>query len=298
MKKNLTEKLNDINSIFDTEYLVQENVNSEVVKDYYRSNKLSYRIFHNWGAFLHMGISRDGVYKNLDLLEQVKEVEKNMKSMDAKKVLELGAGRGANSFFLSMRNPNESFYALDFSTPPIKKYLRNNLIFNFSDFHDLSIFEDNFFDIIFAIETVCHSSNKEVVLSEAYRKLKKRGVFIIFDGYLNKERNLLSEEQKKTCVLIEKGMAVNEFESLESFNRKIKKTGFTILQEENLSEHILPTLYKFEKMAERFFKNKLRRKLLTFILPEKVIRNSLSGYLMPNFIQEKIGFYIKHVLQK
>ena len=93
-------------------------------------------------------------------------------------------------------------------------------------------------------------------------------------------------------------MAVDEFETLQSFNKKIAKVGFTILQEENLSQNILPTLYKFEKMAKKFFKNKFLQKLLIFIFPEKVIRNSLSAYLMPNFIEEKIGLYVKHILQK
>lgn len=298
MKKSLADKLNDVSSALNIEYLLKENESADIIKDYYRTNKISYRLFHNWSGFLHMGISKNGVYKKLDLLEQPKEVEQYIKSLDAKNILELGAGRGANSFFLAERNPTITFYAIDFSTSPIKKYIRKNLTFNFADYHNLSIFDDNFFDVIFAIETVCHSDKKEVVLREVYKKLKKGGVFIIFDGYLSKDRNLLNEEQKTTCVLIEKGMAINEFESLESFNKKVISTGFTVLKEENLSENILPTLLRFEKMANKFFKNKFLQKILTFIFPEKVIRNSISGYLMPNFIEEKIGFYIKHVLQK
>lgn len=298
MKKNLVDKLNEINSCLDTKYLLHESENLDVVKDYYTTNKISYRLFHNWGGFLHMGISQNGIYKKTDLLEQVLDVEKYIKSVDAKNILELGAGRGANSFYLSKNNPSVTCYAIDISTSPINKYKRENLIFNFADYHNLSIFQDDFFDIIFAVETICHSNDKEVVLREAYKKLKKGGVLSIFDGYLNNDKNLLNEEQKLASVLIEKGMAVDEFETLQSFNKKIANVGFTILREENLSQNILPTLYKFERMAKKFFKNKFLRKLLILIFPEKVIRNSLSAYLMTNFIEEKIGLYIKHILQK
>ena len=74
MKKSLADKLNDINSTFDTKYLLQEKEDLNVVKDYYKINKISYRLFHNWNGFLHMGISRNGIYKKTNLLEQVKEV--------------------------------------------------------------------------------------------------------------------------------------------------------------------------------------------------------------------------------
>jgi len=298
MEKKLADKLNEINSCFDTKYLLHESENLDVIKDYYTTNKISYRLFHNWSGFLHMGISKNGIYKEIDLLEQVREVEKYIKSLNAKNILELGAGRGANSFYLSKNNPSVTCYAIDISTSPINKYKRENFVFNFANYHNLSIFQDDFFDIIFAVETICHSNSKEVVLREAYKKLKKGGVFIIFDGYLNNDKNLLNEEQKLASTLIEKGMAVDEFETLKSFNKKISDVGFVILQEENLSQNILPTLYKFEKMAKKFFKNKFLQKLLIFIFPEKVIRNSLSAYLMPNFIKEEIGLYIKHVLQK
>jgi len=298
MKKSLADKLNDINSTFDTKYLLQEKEDLNVVKDYYKINKISYRLFHNWNGFLHMGISRNGIYKKTNLLEQVKEVEKYIKSINAKNILELGAGRGANSFYLSKNNPSVTCYAIDVSTSPINKYKRENFVFNFADYHNLSIFQDDFFDIIFAVETICHSNSKEIVLREVYKKLRKGGIFIIFDGYLNNDKNLLNEEQKLASTLIEKGMAVDEFETLQSFNKEIVNAGFFTLKEENLSQNILPTLYKFEKMAKIFFENKYLRKILTFIFPEKVIRNSFSGYLMPTSIEEGIHLYIKHILQK
>ena len=298
MKKSLADKLDDINSTFDTKYLLQEKEDLSVVKDYYKTNKVSYRLFHNWSGFLHMGLSENGTYKETDLLEQVKEVERYTKSLNAKNVLELGAGRGANSFYLSNKNPSVNCYAIDLSTSPIKKYRNKNFIFNFADYHNLSIFEDNFFDIIFAIETMCHSNSKEIVLQEVYKKLKKGGIFIIYDGYLNKDKNLLNEEQKMASTLIEKGMAVDKFETLQSFNEKIASVRFTVLEEKNLSRNILPTLYRFEKLAKKFFKYRFLKKMLTLIIPEKVIRNSFSGYLMPNFIEEEIGLYVKHILQK
>lgn len=298
MKNSLSEKINEINYVFDTRYLEQENEDINVIKDYYKTNKITYRLFHNWSGFLHMGISKNNTYDESDLLEQVKEVENYVKSINAKNILELGAGRGANSFYLSKNNPSVNCYAIDISTSPIKQYNSKNLVFNIADYHNLSIFDDNYFDIIFAIETICHSDKKEIVLQEVYKKLKKGGVFIIYDGYLSKDKNLLSDEQKIASKLIEKGMAVNQFDTLQSFNVKIKNIGFAVLEEKNLSQNILPTLFKFERLASKFFKYKFLQKLLKAILPEKVIRNAFSGYLMPNLIEDEIALYIKHILKK
>lgn len=295
---SLEEKVTDIQARFDINYLLQEVEDSSVIKKYYQTNKLTYRLFHNWTGFLHMGISEDNVYKKSDLLAQAQEIDQYIKSQKAQNVLELGSGRGANSFYLAKNNPETTFHTIDLSTTPLPRYHHPHITFHLADYHDLSIFEDNSFDIVFAIETVCHSEHKNIVLHEIYKKLKPGGLVIIYDGYLNREKSLLTPKQRIATVLIEKGMALNQSETLKSFQKSIKKSRFTIQEEENLSINVLPTMHRFERKAYKFFHYTLLRKILTKLLPETVIRNSFAGYLMPSSIKEGIYVYIKHILRK
>lgn len=69
---NLSEYLRLVNSSFQTDKLIKEKQKSDEIRNYYLTNHLAYFIFHNRKGFMHMGISRNGVYKEEDLLEPLK----------------------------------------------------------------------------------------------------------------------------------------------------------------------------------------------------------------------------------
>jgi ubiquinone/menaquinone biosynthesis C-methylase UbiE len=298
MKSILENKLATIEQVLDTRYLLNQSEDRNVIQRYYRMNRLAYKLFHNWGGFLHMGISHNGIYKKDDLLEQVREVEKWIRSIGAQSVLEIGSGHGANSFYLANRNPNVHFLAVDLSTKPLPMSEPNNLRCDLGDYDNLSQYEDRSFDVIFAIETICHSTQKEIVFREMYKKLKTGGTLIVFDGYLAYQKSLLTESQRLAATLIAKGMAVDEFESIDQVEQKMTGGGFQIMDTKDLSQLILPTLYKFERLAKIFFEYTLLRKIMTVLLPEVCIRNSLSAYLMSTFVTDGHAVYIQHVLKK
>ena len=83
------------------------------------------------------------------------------------------------------------------------------------------------------------------------------------------------------------------------FEQKITKGNmWEVVERQDFSQQILPSLYRFERMAKVFFYNKFIAKVLIKLLPEMFICNALSGYLMPNLIESKVAVYYKHVLQK
>lgn len=293
---DLSSKIKKIKKVIDFDYILNEKENSEKIREYYIANKIAYKIFHNTSSYLHMGISQNDEFKMNDLEKQLRTINKLIKKTNSKNILELGYGHGANSYYLAKKNKELNFQAIDLSTKPSRKFTHlKNVNFDLGDYHNLEKYPDNSFDVVFAIETLCHSNKKELVLTQVFNKLKKGGLFIIYDGYLNKEK--LTEEEKIACILAEKGMAVDEFEMLPSFEEKAKKQ-FQLIQTENLSEFILPTLLKFERLAQHFYKHKWLGKFISEILSEKIIRNTFSAYLMPNLIKEKIAVYYLHVLQK
>ena len=293
--KTISEKIKEIKKVIDINYLINEHQNIKVLKDYYVRNKIAYLLFHNRQSFLHMGISHDGRYLNRDLYVQLKEIEKIIHLNGSKKVLELGFGHGANTNYLAKKHTDIQFDAIDISTRPFEKYIRSNTNFMLGDYHYLDHLTDDSYDVIFAIETICHSTNKKKVFDQVCKKLKKRGIFIVYDGYLNK-RNL-SDEENLSCILVKKGMAVDSFEHLNDVEGYMKEY-FHIQESVDLSVNILPTLYRFERLAKYFYRIPFVAKLFIKLLPEKFIRNTFSAYLMTNLVKEKIAVYYKHLLVK
>src|SRR3989344_9592833 len=235
-RSEIDKKLNKIKSVFNIKDILKNDINRASIKNYYNTNKIPYSIFHTKTGFIHMGISKDGKYKEENLLEAARTVESYLKK-SSKRVLELATGRGANSVYLAKKHPNINFYGIDISKGQLdyafkKASKLNNLHPEFGDYHDLKKFDDASFDIVFVIEALCHSTKKEEVLNQVYRVLRKGGIFIIFDGYQNK--NNLSENEKIALKLTEIGMAVKKFESYNSFIGKVKKNKFkTILEEDD-----------------------------------------------------------------
>jgi ubiquinone/menaquinone biosynthesis C-methylase UbiE len=297
--KELERKLNDISEIINIENLLKERNTEEIVKSYYKINKLAYRVFHNSKGYLHMGISSDGKYSHSDLEIPLLEIEQLIKDDKAEKVLELASGHGANTVFLARRNPDVEFSATDLSTKPKSKFYKlKNTDFVYGDFHNLEQYEDNIFDLVFIMEALCHSNNKKKVLEEISRILKVGGKVVIYDGYFGKDYGELSEFEKTASILTSTGMAVGKFGNLKRFEEDIHISGFEIIHSENLSRKIIPTVRRFERLSSIFFRNKTFGKIVKKFLPDMFVRNSVSGYLMPVLLDAGIAVYYKYVLEK
>ncbi len=286
---DLATKLRMIGEIFSTQHLLNLPIDEEYVKKYYWINKIPYTIFHNLGNAVHMGISRDGHYKEDDLLEQARYVERHIASRNATNVLELGGGRGINSIYLAKRNSGAHFTSLDFSgaQTSIARKLGKGVV-NFTpisgSFQDLSEFEANSFEVVFAVETLCHSLDKGLMLSQAARVLAPDGMLIVFDGYRGNLSNV-SPDERTAVTLVEKGMAVAQFEEYEDFCSKAQRSGLRVIEQENLSQFVVPTMQRFEHLAGKFFRRPVRARMVSKLLPPAFAYNAVSGFLMPTLMQ-------------
>lgn len=301
---SLKTKLEKIKLIFDVDKVVHIRTDIYSIAKYYRINQLAYSIFHNKDGFVHMGISRNGSYNKNDLTEQPKIVQKYITSLKAENILELATGKGASSDYLARNNPNIKFCAIDLPNGQLDAAFKkakklNNFFPKEGDFHNLGTYKSKFFDIVFVFESLCHSTNKTKVLREVKRILKDTGVFIIIDAYLAKPVAGYQKEEILAKNLVEKGMLVEDFEFYGKFKKTIDSEGFKILDEEDASELIMPTLKRFEHQASLLFSlPKLFTKKVIKILPHELVNNAVSGYLMPNLIEEKIAKYTILVLGK
>ena len=294
MNELLKEKLNKIERIFNIQKLMAVNADNSYIRSYYLKNKIPYTLFHTKQNFVHMGVSRDGTFKKSDLLEPAKFVGRYISEQNALSILELATGRGANSFWLAKENPDSNFFGIDLSEGQLSFALKaaekySNFQVEIGDFHNLKQFKDNFFDIIFIVEALCYSSSTEKVLSEVQRVLKNGGHFIVFDGYLGDKS--LSEDEKVAAKITEHGMAVAEFLKYQDLKQIALDLGLAVVEEEDLSQFVIPTMRRFERLAESFFKRPLIGRCIAQLLPQEFVNNSVSGMLMPVLFEEKVFEY-------
>lgn len=294
---SISDKINNIRKLKNFNYLLNEKQDKNKIKDYYNTNKLAYLLFHNNLGYLHMGISDNNRYHKSDLLAQVRIIEKKIENPSVFKILELGYGRGANLYNLARAFPQKKFTGIDLSTEPLKKYRIDNTDFIKKDYDDLSFLEKDF-NLVFAIETLCHSTSLANSIKEIYSIMKSGAKLIIFDGYYLKGFDSLDKDTKDACRLAERGMAVDHFHELRDLRIEAERIGLKIINEVNFSDNILPSLFRFEKLAKIYFQNPILSKLARYLFPEMFIRNSLSGYLMPELIKSEVAGYYMHILQK
>lgn len=93
-------------------------------------------------------------------------------------------------------------------------------------------------------------------------------------------------------------MAVSKFENYSDFKRKIELSQFVIDFEEDVSFFIMPTLIKFEKLANAFFSHPRFGKIIAKLFPKEFVYNAVAGYLMPNVIKSGIGCYYITILKR
>jgi ubiquinone/menaquinone biosynthesis C-methylase UbiE len=295
-------KLNKIKNVFDIEKVLSAPTDVKSIAKYYKINIIPYSIIYRGNDFIHTALSKNNVYdRENDILEQARIVEGYF-DKDTKRVLELATGRGANSFYLSEKHPEFEFVGLDLpdgqASFAIKKSKKTK---NFrvveGDFHDLSQFPENHFDIGFIVEALCHSSDKAKVLREVRRVLKPGGRFIIFDAY-TKDRKL-TETEITIKKLVERGMAVPDFPFISDFKKIINDSGFRIVKEEDLSPMTIPTFKRIEKYANRFFNfRRPIQKAIVKIFPPIFLYNAISGYLLKDSIESELSRYMLFVIEK
>ena len=302
LSQTIDQKLRQIERVFDINPLLALQPDKKYIQKYYRANKLAYSLFHTKTGIIHMGISRTGSFNEDDLLEAARLVEKYIKSLGAKNVLELATGRGGTSVWLAKRYPKVTFHGLDLS-PAQLAYAEHQAkkLPNYEprqgDFHRLDTCADGSLDIVFIIEALCYSKDRTQVLSEARRVLRKDGVFIILDAYSKKPRSEMTEQERLACKLTELGMAVEEFTDYPSLLEIAKQHGFRVESSVEVSSFILPSLRRFERLARRYLKRPRTAKSISKLLPKELTYNAISGLLMPDLIEQGLASYWITVLR-
>ena len=300
--KELKTKLSNIENVLNVNNLLARDGGTDSIRKYYKLNKLAYSIFHSKKGFVHAGLSESDSFKDEDLLAQPKIIGKYIEENNAKEVLELAMGKGANSKYLAEKYPDVNFYGLDLENGQLDiNNFKNiqNLRVSYGDYHKLDSFPDEKFDIIYVIDALCHSNNKDVVAKEVYRVLKNGGLFIVIDGYSGKKTNELNEDEVLAKQLNEKGMMLSSFEYIDNAVDKIKSAGLILVEDKDYSKNIIPSFGRLEKIASKtILEPRILGKIVDKVLPNEITFNAVSAYLTPVLIRKGIFCYKLLIFKK
>ena len=294
---NLESCLSQVGKVFDIPSMLSGLQARPQIIHYYFINRLTL-LFYNWDGFFHYGISRNGKYGKGDHKAHAKILEAYVRQTSAKKVMELGSGLGPNIAFLASRNPRVAFDGVDLSNTPLHRHAKlPNARFCCGDYHDLSQFEDNSYDIVFVIEALCYSTDKSRVLREVRKKLRDDGLFIVIDGYQRDRAKPLSSSEEAMWGLIAKSLACETIERVDVVEDYMQKE-FSVVVAQDLTERVWPSLFRFAPLARFYFSHPAFARAVNTFVQHDVVKNTVHILLLPISVQRQIGCYFIHVLQK
>ncbi len=113
-------------------------------------------------------------------------------------------------------------------------------------------FADGSFDVVWAIESVCHAEDKSLFVKEAHRLLKPGGRLIVADGF--NVRNSYTSSEKQILDKAMNGWAVDSMESIPNFEGYLHQSGFKMISKQDATHYVLPSsrrlfFYSFPAIA-------------------------------------------------
>lgn len=233
----------------------------KIITYYNHSNWLYKYFWYNSKTLgLHFGIDSKTTKKLSQSLEnQYKILIKEGKIKSGMKVLDAGCGVGGAGIYIAQRT-NAKVFGISLVPKQIEDAKQNASKRNVSFHTNFSVmdytkttFPDNYFDVVFAIESICHAYPKESFLTEAKRILKKNGRLIIIDGYrIRKELNRAERTITKNFC---SGWKLTELIEEKVMSNQILNSGFKILKRQDHTNNLTLSKkrFRFLTLLGQFF---------------------------------------------
>lgn len=161
------------------------------------------------------------------------------------KILDAGCGLGGSSIWLAENfnvtvtgitlSPSQVEHATRFAE---KRGVADRVKFKVADYCKTP-FEEESFDIVWGLESVCYALHKKLFTDEAYRVLKKGGRLVSADGFSLKES--FNEEEWVRVVTCLDGWAVPNLATPEGFKQYLQESGFSKVDYSDITANTMPS---------------------------------------------------------
>lgn len=268
-------------------------MDNRTVKEYYDYTLPFYRFFYHKSInAIHYGFWDNDVKDHKEALLNVNKFlaeTVNIKSGDV--ILDAGCGIGGSAIWLAKKYAVKviGITISDKQIVEAKKLSLKNGVDNLVSFSNRDFlntdFDDKSFDVVWAIESVCHAEDKKDFLKEAHRLLKKSGRLIIDDGFLL-QTDMNNQEEKYLNIFLN-GMALSNLALETEFRKYLEDVGFKNIKVYDKVKETLPSAKKIYRMSIfsypiSWISEKLR------LTPSLLTKNNLAGIAQYQIIKNGI----------
>jgi len=226
---------------------VRDDLRSDIA-DYYDQSYWDYRTswLNSNNLAIHYGHWSDSTQSHSDSLLEMNEVladRLDLKPGDH--VLDAGCGIGGSSIWLAenfgvqVTGITISPTQIDQANMNAKKRGVDHLVhFRLEDYTQTS-FEDETFDHVWGLESICYALKKSDFIKEAYRVLKKGGCFAIADGFASK-RDVTQDEWQHVLKVLN-GWSMPNMAMPSEFESFMEDSGFKDIYFRDITKNTLPS---------------------------------------------------------
>jgi len=240
----------------------EERARNRVI-DYYNATQDGYNdVYSPIHHGMHYGYWDKNVKSHEESLAKLDDVCAEIAEIkQSELVLDAGCGVGGSAIWLANNIgarvvgitlvPKQIEFAKRFAQ---EKNIENLVDFRIMDFTNTS-FPDETFDVVWAIESICHTPDQRLFLAEAYRILKRGGRLLVSDYYISKHD--LENSEKKTLEDWLNATAAPGIPSSDEFRGYLADQRFQDIQFFDITENSLPSARIIHEMGKLSIEQKV-----------------------------------------
>jgi cyclopropane fatty-acyl-phospholipid synthase-like methyltransferase len=226
------------------------------IRAYYDQTWLDYRVLwlNSENYAIHFGYWDETTHTNAQALNRLNAVlSKRLALRPDERVLDAGCGVGGSAIWIAKTigaqvvgiTPVQS--QVDRATRFAREAAVERLVSFACEDYTQTPFEDGSFDVVWAVESVCHAADKAMFFREARRLLRPGGRLGMVE-YMRTARPLVADEEALLhCWL--SGWAIPDIGTAAEHRQWATDAGFTNIQLVDTSDRVRPSLHRLYRMA-------------------------------------------------
>ena len=227
------------------------------IVQHYDTLELDYRYMWNLGrnVAMHYGYWDAATRSFTEALERENAVLAETAGVGrSDRVLDAGCGVGGSSIYLARRFGCRvtGITLSEKQVRSARRHARRVGVAERAEFERMDYQRTGFaggsFDVVWALESMCHAPDKAAFATEMHRVLDAGGRMVVADGFAAREQFAAPEQSLMTRWL--RGWAVESLATVEGFARDLAAAGFIDIRIADATENVLPSsrrLYTYSR---------------------------------------------------